>query len=372
MSQQPPWGPQGDNQPQGGYGQNQPGGYPSGGQGYGGYPPQGQGGYPPQGQGGYPPQGQGGYPPQGQGGYPPQGQGGYPPQGQGGYPPQGQGGYPPQGQGGYPPQGQGGYPPQGQGGYPPQGQGGYGQRPPGPPKKKSNLVIIGIVVAAVVLLAAVGGIIIALNRGGNDPVTTITPSQPTDVPTDEPTTTAPTDEPTTADPTDEPTTSAPTTEPTTKPSQPTGKGIDIGNGVQLTPAEDWDVKKKTKNAAQLTNGQEIFLGQSASIDADTNPGQLCTAWHKQVAESASSGKFSDPKSVDLNTSKLKAASCSAQITVSSGQGSSAVLLVSIVSVRQSDGVTAVGTLYFSNGSDVDQLDDDFGVMMNSMVRSQVS
>jgi len=359
MTQNPgQWGPQGGYPPQ------------PGGQGQGGFPPQGspgQGGYPPQqgpGQGGYPPQpGQGGYPPQ----QPPPGYaqpapGGYSPQGA--YAPQGgQPGYPPQGgQPGYPPQG-GGYGPQGPpgGGFPPQG---------GPPAKKGRGLIIGIVVAAVVLLMAIGGIIIALNRGGGDdpgPVS-ITPSQPAP-PTDQPTE-QPTDRPT-EQPTDNPTSEEPTPGPTETSEPPSGNAIDLGNGISLTPADGWSVKKTGKGVAQLSDGKNIFLGQSIKVEPSTNAGQLCTSWHKSITEGTSGGKFQEPKDVNLGTSKLKAATCLGQTTVSSGQGSATIFLFSLVSVRASDGVTVIGTVYFTQAANAEQLNKDFATMINSMLKGQV-
>jgi hypothetical protein len=337
-----------------------------------------QGGYPPQqgGQGGFPPQqgpGQGGYPPQQgppQGGFPPQpGQGGYPPQ----QPPPGYGQAAPGGysaQGAYPPQGgQPGYPPQG-GGYGPQGPPGGGFRPQGPPAKKSRGLIIGIVVAAVVLLMAVGGVIIVLNRGGEDqpsPVS-ITPSEP--VPPTEQPTEQPTDEPT-EEPSDNPTTEEPTPGPTETSEPPSGNAIDLGNGITLTPADGWQVKKTGKGVAQLSDGKNIFLGQSIKVEPSTNPGQLCTAWHKEVTEGTSGGKFQEPKPVNLGTSKLKAATCLAQTTVSSGQGSATIFLFSLVSVRPSDGVTVIGTVYFTQAANAEQLNKDFATMINSMLKGQV-
>jgi len=320
----------------------------------GGYPPQGPGGYPPQ------PQQPGGYPPQQPGGYPPQQPGGFPPQQPAGFPPQ-QPGYPPQG-GGYPPQPPpGGFPPQQPGGYGPPGPGGIAPGGPAAPRKKSPVMIIAIVAAAIVLLAAVGGIIMVLTRGGSDqPDVSITPSQPAP-PTEEPT-----PEPT-GQPTPEPQPSA--TE-TSKP--PTGGAIDVGNGIELAPAAGWEVKKTGKNVAQLSDGKSVFLGQSLQISQSTNPGQLCDAWHRNIAEGTTNGKFQDPKDADVGTTRLKAATCSAQVTVSGGQGSTKLFLFSLVSVRQSDGVSVIGTTYFTPNADTDQLDKDFTSMINSMLRSQTA
>jgi len=312
-------------------------------------------------QGGYPPQGPGGYPPQQPAGYPPQQPAGYPPQP--GYPPQqpGGGGYPPQGA--YTPQPPGGYPPQQPGGYGPQGPAAGGPGPQRGPAKKSPVMIIAIVAAAIVLLAAVGGIIMVLTRGGggNQPEVTITPSQP--VP--------PTEQPTT-EPTGQPTTQEPQPTPTETSQPPTGGAINLGNGIELTPANGWEVKKTGENVAQLSDGKNVFLGQSLQISQSTNPSQLCDAWHRNVAEGTSNGKFQDPKDAEVGTTRLKAATCVAQVTVSGGQGTTKLSLFSLVSVRQSDGVTVIGTTYFTPNADTDQLNKDFTLMINSMLKSQAA
>ena len=313
-------------------------------------------------QGGYPPQGPGGYPPQQPSpGYPTQQPGGYPPQQppQQGYPPPG---YGPQRAYGPPP---GGYPPQ-PADFGPQGPGPGGPAPSGPgtqgaPAKKSPVMIIAIVAAAIVLLAAVGGIIMVLNRGGTDqPDVSITPSQqapPTEEPTPQPS----------GGPSSQP---QPT--PTESSQSPTGGAIDLGNGVELVPATGWEVKKTGKNVAQLSNGKSVFLGQSLQISPSTNPGQLCDAWHRDVAEGTSNGKFQDAKDADVGTTRLKAATCVAEVTVSGGQGTTKLYLFSLVSVRQSDGVTVIGTAYFTPNTETDQLNKDFTSMINSMLKSQAS
>jgi len=318
-----------------------------------------QGGYPPQGpEGGYPPRPQqpAGYSPQQPGGYSPQEPRGYPPPQPAGYPPQ-QPGYPPQG--GYPPQLPPGYPPQQPGGFAPQGPGGVAPGAPGAPRKKNPVMIIAIVAAAIVLLAAIGGIIMVLTRGGSEqPDVSITPSQP--VP--------PAEEPT-PEPSGQPSSQPSPTE-TSKP--PTAGAVDLGNGIELVPATGWQVKKTDKNVAQLTNGHSVFLGQSLQISQSTNSDQLCEAWHRKIAEGTTNGKFQDSKDADVGTTRLKAATCVAQVTVSGGQGSTKLFLFSLVSVRQSDGVTIIGTTYFTPDTNTDQLDKDFTSMINSMLGSQAA
>jgi hypothetical protein len=224
-------------------------------------------------------------------------------------------------------------------------------------------MIIAIVVAAIVLLAAVGGIIMVLTRngGGEQPDVSITPSQP--VP--------PTEQPT-PEPTGQPTTQEPQPTPTEPSQPPAGGTINLGNGIELTPAGGWEVKKTGKNVAQLSDGKSVFLGQSLQITQSTNPGQLCDAWHRDIAEGTTNGKFQDAKDADVGTARLKAATCVAQVTVSGGQGSTKLFLFSLASVRQSDGVTVIGTAYFTPDAETDQLNQDFTSMINSMLRSQAA
>ena len=219
-------------------------------------------------------------------------------------------------------------------------------------------MIIAIVAAAIVLLAAIGGIIMVLTRGGEgQPDVTVTPSQPV---------------PPTSEPTGQPTTAAPRPTPTPTSRPPTAGVIDIGNGIELQPAAGWQVKKTGENVAQLSDGRSVFLGQSLQISQSTNPGQLCDAWHRNVAEGTSNGQFQDPKDANVGTSSLKAATCIAEVTVSGGQGTTKLYLFSLVSVRQSDGVTIIGTAYFTPDADTEKLNKDFSSMVNSMLESQVA
>jgi hypothetical protein len=329
------------------------------------WPPQ-EGGYS---QGGYPPQNQpAGYPPQSQpGGYSTQPQpGDHPPQQPGGYPPQGQpgsysgqpGGYPPQG--GYNPQG--GYPPPGAYPGPPVG---YSPDAGGPPPKKSRAMIIGIVAAAVLLLAAIGGVILVLTQGGDtQPDATITPT-----PTAEPTTEAPSAQPTSASPSGRQSTPL---QPTGGPNPaPSGEAISLDHGISLTPADGYQLEKSGTGYARLSNGDQLFLGQAIAVDPGTNPGQLCDAWHRKIAEGQANGQFGNPETADLNTKNLDGATCTGMFTASNGSGSQDVVVFSLVSVR-SDGVTSIGTMYFSKDADGDQLNKDFTAMMNSMLQDQAT
>ena len=227
-------------------------------------------------------------------------------------------------------------------------------------------MIIGIVVAAVVLLAAVGGIVLVLTRGGDtQPSSTITPAPPTAEPTSE----QPTDEPTTPGSTEQPTASPSPTTTEAPTEQPSGNAIDMGNGISLTPADGYEVQKAGNGFARLTNGEELFLGQVIQVDPGTNPRQLCDAWHRKIAEGQANGRFADPKTTDLNSTRLKGATCVGTFTASSGSGTQDIFLFSLISVR-TDGVAVLGTEYFLKGADADQLNRDFTAMVNSMLRGQ--
>jgi hypothetical protein len=223
-------------------------------------------------------------------------------------------------------------------------------------------MIIAIVAAAIVLLAAVGGIIMVLTRGGEQqPEVTVTPSQPAQ-PTEQPT----------SEPTGQSTTAGPQPTPNQTSRPPTAGAVNIGNGIELQPAAGWQVKKTGENVAQLSDGKSVFLGQSLQISQSTNPGQLCDAWHRNIAEGTSNGQFQDSKDANVGTSRLKAATCVAEVTVSGGQGTTKLYLFSLVSVRPSDGVAVIGTAYFTPNADTEQLNKDFTSMVNSMLESQVA
>ena len=137
------------------------------------------------------------------------------------------------------------------------------------------------------LLAAIGGIIMVLNRDSSDqpPPVSITPTN-TAPPTEQPTPDGP------ADRARRRTARSPRPADTTQPAAER-HGVDLGNGISLTPASGWEVQKTSKGVAQLSNGQSVFLGQVIQAEANTNPGQLCDAWHRKVAEGTSNGKFQD-------------------------------------------------------------------------------
>jgi hypothetical protein len=221
-------------------------------------------------------------------------------------------------------------------------------------------MIIGIVAAAVVLLAAVGGIILVLNQGDDtQPSSTITPSPPTaEAPSPRPT-----DQPTAA--------RSSASEPTEPTEQPTGDAIELGNDISLTPADGYEVQKTGSGFARLANGDQLFLGQVIQVEPDTNPGQLCDGWHRQIAADEADGKFADPKTADLNSTKIKGASCVGTFTASNGSGSQEIFVFTLVSVR-TDGVTVLGTEYFLEDADSDQLNRDFTAMVNSMLEGQLS
>ncbi len=115
----------------------------------------------------------------------------------------------------------------------------------------------------------------------------------------------------------------------------------------------------------------MFVGAVAQLAEGSNPGQTCDGYHRALAKNYTNGKFEDPKAVDLKTSKLDAASCLAQVTVTNGGSSSTVLVFSLVSVR-TDGLTVVGTVYFGQNADIPQINKDFAAMVNSMLRGQVA
>ena len=119
-------------------------------------------------------------------------------------------------------------------------------------------------------------------------------------------------------------------------------------------------------------GRASFSANRSRSRSPPTLAQLCDAWHRNVAEGTSNGKFQDPKDADVGTTRLKAATCVAEVTVSGGQGTTKLFLFSLASVRQSDGVTVIGTAYFTPNADTAQLNTDFTSMINSMLQSQTA
>lgn len=315
-----------------------------GGQGGGQQPPQ-QGGFGQQ----PPPQQQGGFgqqpPPQGGLGQP-QHQGGFaqhpPPQHQGyGQPPAQQGGFG-QPQHGY------GYPGQ-QTGFGPTGPGGPGgQRP-----KKSNGMIIGIVAAGVAVLALVG-VAIGLFFGGDKDDPVIPPPIP---PTAAPTTPGATPSPT------------PTTSPTTSTSQAPADAIEIGQGLNITPAAGWSVVEQDDDAVLLRDARgRVFLAQSGR---SADPRSDVQAVLNTITEAGTDVRKNEVQTPQVHES-LNIASQAAQMTAASGSGSAQVGVLAVVSSRTADQVAFVAIVMAPAGDFQDEaFTDEAGSMLGSLWVSQI-
>jgi len=297
----------------------------------------GQQGGPSQGQP-YPQQPQGS-PSQGQP-YPQQPQGGYPGQP---YPQQPQGGYPGQP---YPQQPQGGYPgqpyPQ-QGGYPTGGQ---------PPGRASSSKVLLIVIGAVALLVLAGAVLLMMSnrQPPTDPVNPQVSPAPTATASSEPTT----------EPTEEPTASeAPTTQPTDEPTA--GGLVDLGNGVKFLVAPGWEVQEQAANAISVGDGNSVLVARVVQQQKNTNPGQLCDAFNRQVLADSTGAKFGDPKDVGVKLKNLGVAQCPAAFISTTSGKSTQMLVVTFAAVRTTDGVATLSTMLFtkdtpdSSFSDIDKM-----------------
>ena len=116
----------------------------------------------------------------------------------------------------------------------------------------------------------------------------------------------------------------------------------------------------------------MFVAQVAEEDTDTDPKQVVDSYHRQLAKNYTNVRYSDAKTVSINTSKLKAAERRDAGHVLQRSGSTNVTLVTLASVRTADGVTVVGTIVYGSSSDTDQVNEDFKTMVNSMLRSQAT
>lgn len=298
-----------------------------------------------------------------QAGYPQQP--GYP---QAGYPPQpypGQG-YPPQA--GYAgqayPQGAYGRPAYGpQAGAQP-GYGGPGGQPPAPRASSSKVLLI--VIGAVVLLVIAGAALLMLSnrQAPVDPVT------PTPVPTVPTTTASPSPEPTatgSAEPTGEPT-QEPTEGPSPEPTPPNGGVVDLGNGVMFLPAPGWEVQEQAPSAISVSDGKAVFVTRVVQQKKNTNAGQLCDAFNRQVLDGATGAKFGDAKDLDINLKNLAVAQCPAAFISTSNGKSTQMLAVTFAAVRTTDGVSTLSTLLFTKDTPEDSfnaVDQMLGVVLGS-------
>lgn len=219
----------------------------------------------------------------------------------------------------------------------------------GPPHPRSTGLIIGIVVAAVVLVAAVGGIVMTLTGREAEPVSTIAPAEPI------------------------PPTSEPSPQPSPQPGEPkpTGGVVDLGHGVRLRPAPGWEVRGQGQGAARLSNGRDVYVGLVAGLPKGSNAGQACDSYHRRLAESYTDGRFTKPKPVNPGAKGLTGATCVAEVTMANGGGAITVTIFSLLSIR-TDGLTVVGSMYFTPDSALPQLEQDFDAMVGSMLRTQAA
>ena len=118
-------------------------------------------------------------------------------------------------------------------------------------------------------------------------------------------------------------------------------------------------------------GETSSSGIVAKLPADSNAGQTCDAYHRDIAKEYTNSKFADPKKVDLGTKKLSGATCPAQVTVANGGNAIKVYIFSLVSIR-TDGLTVVGTALLHRGLRHEQLDKDYSAMVNSMLKGQAA
>ena len=277
------------------------------------------------------------------------GQQGGPSQGQP-YPQQPQGGYPGQP---YPQQPQGGYPgqpyPQ-QGGYQPQG--GYPTGGGQPPGRASSSKVLLIVIGAVALLVLAGAVLLMMSnrQPPTDPVNPQVSPAPTATASSEPTT----------EPTEEPTASeAPTTQPTDEPTA--GGLVDLGNGVKFLVAPGWEIQEQAANAISVGDGNAVLVTRVVQQQKNTNPGQLCDAFNRQVLADSTGAKFGDPKDVGVKLKNLGVAQCPAAFISTTSGKSTQMLVVTFAAVRTTDGVATLSTMLFtkdtpdSSFSDIDKM-----------------
>jgi hypothetical protein len=217
------------------------------------------------------------------------------------------------------------------------------------------------VAGAIALLVLIGAIIgVLTNHNDNSSGATIEPGTGT---------------PTAQGPRPQPS-SEPSEQPSSGPSSSTGNGggssgatIRLAHGCSIKPAAGWTERTKKQGVVVLENGDGDSLNaQCVQLSAGSDPTAVLGDWLDQISADYSGVKKNPAESMDTGTSQLKAASQSMTYTASTSQGTVNVGVTAVAAVRK-DGVTAVQTIWYTEGSDLDQLNTDFGSMLGSLVRS---
>src|SRR5699024_3568799 len=134
----------------------------------------------------------------------------------------------------------------------------------------------------------------------------------------------------------------------------------------LTPAPGWILEDADEDMVMLNNGEAVMMGMAVEMDPGTDAIRLTGDYLELLAEGGSDPRYSEvlpmegmPDSVDVGMGTVT-------ITASGGGGTMDVAMTTVVSVRQSDGLTVVGTLYYDANDWEEELIDDFAAMTFSM------
>ncbi len=207
-------------------------------------------------------------------------------------------------------------------------------------------------IGAVALLVLAGAVLLMMSnrQPPSDPVNPQVSPAPTATASSEPTT----------EPTEEPTASeAPTTQPTDEPTA--GGLVDLGNGVKFFVAPGWEVQEQAANAISVGDGNAVLVTRVVQQQKNTNPGQLCDAFNRQVLADSAGAKFGDPKDVGVKLKNLGVAQCPAAFISTTSGKSTQMLVVTFAAVRTTDGVATLSTMLFTKDtpdpsfSDIDKM-----------------
>jgi hypothetical protein len=145
--------------------------------------------------------------------------------------------------------------------------------------------------------------------------------------------------------------------------------VKLSQGCSITPASGWKERSRKKGVLLLENGDGDSLNaQCVQLDAGTDPTTVLGDWLDQISEDYGDVRKQPAEQMDTGSSGLKAASQSMTYTAATSQGSADIGVTAVVAVRK-DGVTAVQTIWYTESSDMDQLNTDFGSMLTSLLRS---
>ena len=250
----------------------------------------------------------------------------------------------------------------------PLGAGGARPQPPAMQlaPRKNQAMVLAVVALALLAIGLVGFFVMRMVSQPAPPTPTV---RPTVVPPVTPAPITPTPAPSTVEPSQTP-------EPTATPSEspPPGSSVEVGQGVRLTLAPDWQLLSRddAKGYVELTNGQAVIAAQVINVTGSPTGQQIADAYLKQLESRLTGAKRSPAQTLDVKNDRLSAGIGNLSGTRTGSQGSVKLNYLAVASVRSADGLTVLCTLINSATVDNKQFMDAYVLTVNSLLNSQLA